>query len=102
MAFELKLPAFLSGRKGSTEQTVSAAMGVGKSPSPTARAGKKRGLDFLGKYSVTKQLQILGGVLLVLMFLVAGIVYHVSRESTYNTAYVATAGVMQMLSQPVA
>ena len=102
MAFELKLPAFLSGRKGSTEQTVSAAMGMGKEPSPTARAGKKIGLNFLGQYSVTKQLQILGGVLLVLMFLVAGIVYHDSRESTYNTAYVATAGEMQMLSQRLA
>ena len=102
MAFELKLPAFLSGRKGSIEQTVSAAMGVGKEPSPTARAGKKFGLNFLGQYSVTKQLQILGGVLLVLMFLVAGIVYHDSRESTYNTAYVATAGEMQMLSQRLA
>lgn len=102
MAFELKLPAFLSGRKGSTEQTVSAAMGVGKEPSPTARAGKKTSLGFLGQYSVTKQLQILGGVLLVLMFLVAGIVYHDNRELTYNTAYVATAGEMQMLSQRLA
>ena len=102
MAFELKLPAFLSGRKGSTEQTVSAAMGMGKELAPTARAGKKIGLNLLGQYSVTKQLQILGGVLLVLMFLVAGIVYHDNRESTYNTAYLATSGEMQMLSQRLA
>lgn len=101
MAFKLKLPAFMSGRKGAAEQTVSAAMDVGKAPSPASRAGKI-GLNFLAQYSVTKQLQILGGVLLVLMFLVAGIVYHDNRESTYNTAYVATAGEMQMLSQRLA
>lgn len=101
MVFKLKLPAFLSGQKGAAEQTVSAAMGMGKVPSPTSLAGKFS-LNFLGQYSVTKQLQILGGVLLVLMFLVAGIVYHDNRESTYNTAYVAAAGEMQMLSQRLA
>ena len=101
MAFKLKLPAFMSARKVAAEQTVSAAMDASKARSPASPAGKF-GLNFLGQYSVTKQLQILGGVLLVLMFLVAGIVYHDNRESTYNTAYVATSGEMQMLSQRLA
>ena len=101
MAFKLKLPAFMSARKAAAEQTVSAAMDASKARSPASPAGKF-GLNFLGQYSVTKQLQILGGVLLVLMFLVAGIVYHDNRESTYNTAYVATSGEMQMLSQRLA
>ena len=101
MAFKLKLPAFMSARKAAAEQTVSAAMDASKARSPASPAGKF-GLSFLGQYSVTKQLQILGGVLLVLMFLVAGIVYHDNRESTYNTAYVATSGEMQMLSQRLA
>ena len=101
MAFKLKLPAFMSTRKDFAEQTVSAAMEVSHASSP-ASPGSKLGLDFLGKYSVAKQLKILGGVLLVLMFLVAGIVYHDNRESTYTTAYVATAGEMQMLSQRLA
>ena len=101
MAFKLKLPAFMSARKAAAGQTVSAAMDASKARSPASPAGKF-GLNFLGQYSVTKQLQILGGVLLVLMFLVAGIVYHDNRESTYNTAYVATSGEMQMLSQRLA
>lgn len=101
MAFKLKLPAFMSARKAAAEQTVSAAMDASKARSPASPAGEF-GLNFLGQYSVTKQLQILGGVLLVLMFLVAGIVYHDNRESTYNTAYVATSGEMQMLSQRLA
>ena len=101
MAFKLKLPAFMSARKAAAEQTVSAAMDASKARSPASPAGKF-GLNFLGQYSVTKQLQILGGVLLVLMFLVAGIVYHDNRESTYNTAYLATSGEMQMLSQRLA
>ena len=101
MAFKLKLPAFMSARKAAAEQTVSAAMDASKARSSASPAGKF-GLSFLGQYSVTKQLQILGGVLLVLMFLVAGIVYHDNRESTYNTAYVATSGEMQMLSQRLA
>ena len=101
MAFKLKLPAFMSARKVAAEQTVSAAMDASKARSPASPAGKF-GLNFLGQYSVTKQLQILGGVLLVLMFLVAGIVYHDNRESTYNTAYLATSGEMQMLSQRLA
>ena len=101
MAFKLKLPAFMSARKVAAEQTVSAAMDASKARSSASPAGKF-GLSFLGQYSVTKQLQILGGVLLVLMFLVAGIVYHDNRESTYNTAYLATSGEMQMLSQRLA
>ena len=101
MAFKLKLPAFMSARKVAAEQTVSAAMDASKARSSASPAGKF-GLNFLGQYSVTKQLQILGGVLLVLMFLVAGIVYHDNRESTYNTAYLATSGEMQMLSQRLA
>ena len=36
------------------------------------------------------------------MAIIAAVVYHDNRESTYNTVYVATAGEMQMLSQRLA
>jgi twitching motility protein PilJ len=101
MAFNLKLPKFLSGSKDLAEQSVSATTVMDDIQSAPVRKGGG-GLGFLSQYAITKQLQILGGVLIVVMLIIAGIVYHDNRESTYNTAYVATAGEMSMLSQRLA
>ena len=68
-------------------------------PQPT---GGNTTLSFLSQYSIAKQLQILGGVLVVLVLLIAGIVYNDQRESTYNTSYVAATGELRMLSQRLA
>jgi twitching motility protein PilJ len=101
MAFNLKLPKFLSGTKKSADQTVSAPTVLDDAqPLPIQKSGT--GLSFLRKYTITKQLQILGSILLLLMIVIGAIVYHDNRESTYNTAYVATAGEMRMFSQRLA
>ena len=103
MAFNLKLPSFLSGKKPASDQTVSAptVMDAGKPESPVT-GGAPAALGFLGQYSIAKQLQILGGILLLITLLVGTIVYNQQREATFNTSYVATAGEMRMLSQRLA
>lgn len=58
-------------------------------------------MHFLDRYSVTKQLQILGGLLLLLMLIIAAVITDV-RESTYGSVYIATSGEMRMLSQRLA
>ncbi len=97
MAFKLKLPAI--GKDSNTgDQTLAAATVMGD-------AGPGKGtpiLAFLNQYSVTKQLQILGGALLLVLILLAALVYHDNRESAYGTAYVAASGEMRMLSQRLA
>lgn len=120
MAFKLKLPAFSIGlgKKKSAapvgEETLAATTKMMDLPppaavtSPSAKAAKKRKEptaalnDFLAKHPVVKQLQILGAVLLVVMLIIAALVYHDNRESTYGTVYVASAGEMRMLSQRLA
>jgi twitching motility protein PilJ len=99
MAFNLKLPDFLSGKKDPADQTLSAPT-VMDTAQPAA--GSTPLFSFLSQYSVTKQLQILGGGLLLVMLIIAGIVYHDNRESTYGTAYIAASGEMRMLSQRLA
>ena len=85
MGFDLKWPKFLS---------------AGKDPAP--RPAPVRGVRFLNRYSVTKQLQILGGLLLLMMVVIAAVIYHDNRESTYGSVYIATSGEMRMLSQRLA
>ena len=101
MAFNLKLPNFLSGTQTPSDQTVAAQTVMDSGPPASAKTGNPAS-GFLGQYSSTKQLQILGGILLLIIMIVSAIVYHSQRESNFNTAYVATAGQMQMLSQRLA
>ncbi len=101
MAFNLKLPDFLSGRRSTADQTVSATTVMDDVP-PVTEQKTGSGPGVLGQYTVTKQLQILGGILLMLMAIVAGIVYNDNQESTYGSVYIASAGEMRMLSQRLA
>ena len=97
MAFSFKLPDFLSGQKRSAGTDVSAATVIDVvQPVATKKSGAGGGG---GKYSVAKQLQILGVILLVVMITVAALVYRDNRDSTYSATYIATAGEMRMLSQ---
>jgi twitching motility protein PilJ len=58
--------------------------------------------DLLSRFPVAKQLQVLGGCLVLVMLLIATVVYRDNRQATFNTAYIATAGDMRMLSQRLA
>ena len=101
MAFKLSLPKFKRGGENTGDQTVTI-----ESPSDAslhaAKVSETVGFGFLAKYPVTRQLQILGVTLLILMLVIAGLVYRDSRTSAFNTAYVATAGELRMLSQRLA
>jgi twitching motility protein PilJ len=100
MAFNLKLPGLGGGKQsGPADLTIAAqtVMDVGG-----AKAKKGAALGFLNQYSVNKQLQILGGVLLLVLATLAALVIHDNREAKYGTAYVAASGEMRMLSQRLA
>lgn len=101
MAFQLNLPKLFPGTKDSGDQTVTVQTVMdAESPGSAQTAGF--GVKFLAQYSITKQLQILGSVLLALMLIVGILVFRDNRASAYNTVYVATAGEMRMLSQRLA
>ncbi|MBK8523989.1 MAG: type IV pili methyl-accepting chemotaxis transducer N-terminal domain-containing protein [Betaproteobacteria bacterium] len=100
MAFNLKLPGLGGGKQsGPADQTIAAqtVMDVGG-----AKAKKGAALGFLNQYSVNKQLQILGGVLLLVLSTLAAVVIHDNREAKYGTAYIGASGEMRMLSQRLA
>jgi len=101
MSFKLSLPKFKRGSGSSDDQTVTIQSPSGVPDSP-ARVPEAVGFGFLAKYPVTRQLQILGLTLVLLMGVIAGLVYQDNRASAYNTAYVATAGELRMLSQRLA
>lgn len=101
MAFKLKLPRMGAGANDSVDQTVTAAT-VLEDSSAESRKSEGFGITLLGKYSIAKQLQILGLALLMLMLIVGVLVFRDNRQSAFNTAYVATAGELRMLSQRLA
>ena len=61
MVFDLKWPKFLSADKDRASRPVAAAAAASA--------------HFLDRYSVTKQLKILGGLLLLLMLIIATVIY---------------------------
>ena len=101
MALNLKLPKFLTGSKNPSDLTVSADTVMDAAQSVSKKAAGFS-LAVMSQYSVGKQLQIYGGVLALVIVLAIGIVAHVNQEATYSSAYIATAGEMQMLSQRLA
>jgi twitching motility protein PilJ len=103
MRFDFNWRKFLFGGKSrssrlSADATMIEAIRPSEKVAP-ARSLATRGARFWGRYSVTKQLQILGGALLLLMLIIATVVFRDNQESTYHSAYIATAGDMRMLSQ---
>lgn len=101
MALNLKLPKFLTGSKNPSDLTVSADTVMDAAQSVSKKAAGFS-LAVMSQYSVEKQLQIYGGALALVIVLAIGIVAHVNQEATYSSAYIATAGEMQMLSQRLA
>ena len=101
MALNLKLPKFLTGSKNPSDLTVSADTVMDAAQSVSKKAAGFS-LAVMSQYSVGKQLQIYGGALALVIVLAIGIVAHVNQEATYSSAYIATAGEMQMLSQRLA
>ncbi len=101
MAFNFKLPKFLTRRNGSADRSGAAATLMDDGP-PVVAGKSRSAIDFLSQFSVTKQLQLLGTILLLMMVIIAIVIYHDNRESTYGSAYIATAGEMRMLSQRLA
>jgi len=101
MAFKLNLPKILSGTKKSGDQTVTVQT-VLDVDTQEAKPSVSFGERFLAQYPITRKLQILGGALVVLIAILVVIVFLDNRASANNTAYVATAGEMRMLSQRLA
>ena len=101
MAFNFKLPKFLTRRNGFADRSIAAATLMDDDP-PVVAGNSRSAIDFLSQFSVTKQLELLGSILLLMMVIIAIVIYHDNRESTYGSAYIATAGEMRMLSQRLA
>ena len=101
MPFKLSLPKFKRGSESSGDQTVTIQSLPDAMIAP-AKGPDTVGFGFLAKYPVTRQLQMLGLTLVLLMVVIAGLVFQDNRASAYNTAYVATAGELRMLSQRLA
>ncbi|MBL8403256.1 MAG: type IV pili methyl-accepting chemotaxis transducer N-terminal domain-containing protein [Dechloromonas sp.] len=93
MAFGFKFPKIGASGNAGAQMTVSADMTpANKTPLPSFLAGQ----------SVIQQMKTLGGIFVLLLLLIAVLVFRDNRESAYNTAYVAAAGEMRMLSQRLA
>ncbi len=101
MAFNLKLPKYLIGAKTHEKHTESPAT-IMDGMQPPAALNNRSGTGLLSRYPLTRQLQILGGILVLVMLIGAAVVFHDNRESTYGSVYIATAGEMRMLSQRLA
>ncbi|MBS1145241.1 MAG: methyl-accepting chemotaxis protein [Proteobacteria bacterium] len=94
MAFSFKLPKMGGNGNGHSvsQMTISSEMATSKLPLPA----------FLAGMPVVQQMKTLGGIFVLLLIVIAGLVFFDSRSATHNTAYVAAAGEMRMLSQRLA
>ena len=101
MKFKPKLPAFLSRMTTAASETLVARTVIDPSE-PVSKGTIPLLLPLLNRFPVVKQLQILGGCLVLVMLVIAVLAYRDDRQSAYNTAYIATAGEMRMLSQRLA
>lgn len=101
MTFKPKLPAFLSRMTAAASETLVARTVIDPGE-PVSKGTIPFLLPLLNRFPVVKQLQILGGCLVLVMLVIAVLAYRDDRQSAYNTAYIATAGEMRMLSQRLA
>jgi len=108
MAFKLevtdKLP-FL-GRKAAAASKA-AAQGKERAAAPEAASSQASGpvarpLPLIGRLASGRQLQVLIGLLVVLLAIDAAVVAVDTRQGTFGTIYIATAGKIRMLSQRLA
>ncbi|MEO8409122.1 MAG: methyl-accepting chemotaxis protein, partial [Propionivibrio sp.] len=101
MSFSSKLSEFFSGKKASagSATAVTTVIDVAR---PVMVKKNRPSSRFLSKYTVARQLQILGVALIVIMLIVAALIYRGNRESAHGNVYIATAGEMRMLSQRLA
>ncbi|MDZ4314054.1 MAG: methyl-accepting chemotaxis protein [Azonexus sp.] len=90
MALSFNLPE--SGAADKADSSAAIAGSLGKLPLP----------GFLANQPVIQQMKSVGAIFVVLLLLIAALVYHDNRESTYGTAYIAASGEMRMLSQRLA
>jgi twitching motility protein PilJ len=64
--------------------------------------GAAGGLPLIGHLPIAKQLQVLIGVLVLLLVMIAATVVYDTRQGTFGTLYIASAGKLQTLSQRLA
>ena len=100
MAFKLKLPGIGKGKAAADSTTIAATTVMDHRPATPARSAAGKGaadltafpLAFLSRFPMTKQLQILGSVLILLVVLMAALIVRDNRESAFSTTYVGAAG----------
>ncbi|MGE5471678.1 MAG: methyl-accepting chemotaxis protein [Bacteroidota bacterium] len=100
MALSFKFPKFGAGAKKLTEAPMTVLSGL--TSGDVVAVGKTLLPESFAQQPVIQQMKILGGIFIVLFLLIAALVFHDNRESTYGTAYVAASGEMRMLSQRLA
>lgn len=83
MAFKLSLPKILSGTEDSGDQTVTVETVSRDGDAPETKTPVAFGAGLLAQYPITRQLQILGTALLVLM-LVVGVLVPLPRQSGFG------------------
>lgn len=98
MAFKLKIPG-MGGSGASAETSQSTIM---DNLQQAAVRGGRFKLPGIGDKPVGTQLQLLGGLFVFFMFVVAVAAWMDSRTATHGAAYTSAAGQMRMLSQAIA
>jgi twitching motility protein PilJ len=101
MAFKFKLPSFnLPGGQAASEDTSQSTI-MDNLQQAAVRGGRFK-LPGIGDKPVGTQLQLLGGMFVFFMFIVAVAAWIDSRTATHGAAYTSAAGQMRMLSQAIA
>ena len=95
MAFKLNQPKSTKGQQASDDQAI-ALHEEAEDGMVDAELNRAVPLER------SRQQQMLGVILLVLIAAIGALFYYGSRQSAHNTAYVATAGELRMLSQRLA
>ncbi len=103
MAIKLGAMNFGFGKGKTAEKSQAPAKPAkAKVAAPAPKQGGKGSLPLIGHLSFTRQMQILGGALGLLLITIAVMVAIDARMATQGTAYVAASGDMRMLSQRIA
>jgi twitching motility protein PilJ len=102
MAFNLKPPAIFSRDNRDADETIIVPASAREVLHRPLSSEKPKVLGVLSPYEVSRQLQILGVVLVFVMLALGGLVYYDSHQSSYSTAYATATSEMRMLSQRLA